>query len=96
MIELLGRKAVSAEVEPEQVRAFGLDERYFRQMLCEERFRLLVVLLEIVPQRFEPRQTFLVGSLRGEHAECVRLAVACVVNRRAELLPHRFVLDEDV
>ena len=95
-VERLRFQAVGAEVEPEQVGAFGFDELHLGQTFGEEALRVRDVFLQVGEQRVEPRAAFAVSRLRRQKAEKIWFAVACAVDFLLEPLAQVFFCDEDV
>ena len=76
VVELLVRETVGREVKPEKISTFGLNQRDLGHPFGEERFRLLVVALDVGQELLEPVGAVLIGGLGGEEAARVGLAVA--------------------
>ena len=75
-VERLIRKPIGGEVEPEEIRPLGLDERHLREVLREECLCACIVLFQIGQEVCEPRCTVLVRCLCAREPERVRLVVA--------------------
>ena len=96
VIELLVGETVGREVKPEKIRTFGLNQSDLGHLFGEERFRLLVIALDVGKELLEPVGAVLIGGLGGEEAERVGLAVAGRRDLGAEALAQFIILDEDV
>ena len=95
-VELLIRKPVGMQVEPEEVCPLGFDERYLREVLREECLCACDVFLQICEKFSVPRCAVLVCRFCARETECIRLVVARAAQFLLEAAAQFLVSDEDV
>ena len=95
-VEVFIRKSAGAKVQPEEIRALGLDDLYLRQVFREEFLRARIVFLHVGEEFREPGGTVLVCRLCACKAERIRLIVSGCAELLFETAAQIFISNEDI
>ena len=96
VIQLGLGQAVGTEIQPDEIRSFGFYQLYFWQLPLLKFSGALVVGFQIASKLVQPRLAIGIGSLAGEHAQGVRLAVSDGGDSLPEAAAQGRIFDEDI